>query len=100
MVPLMVPADGCASVPGLPGVTAFKTGDTAWRGEDGLLYFAGRTDNQVKVRCHLATEGCCWRLRAVAGARVSDRVVPSGSSTGAAARGVAVRSTALSGASH
>jgi acyl-coenzyme A synthetase/AMP-(fatty) acid ligase/thioesterase domain-containing protein/acyl carrier protein len=32
------------------GLTCFRTGDFGWESDDGLLHFAGRKDDQVKVR--------------------------------------------------
>jgi amino acid adenylation domain-containing protein len=32
------------------GGRLYRTGDLAWRDEEGLVYFAGRTDTQIKVR--------------------------------------------------
>jgi acyl-coenzyme A synthetase/AMP-(fatty) acid ligase len=36
-------------IDGRPG-RLYRTGDLAWRGEDGLVYFAGRSDGQIKSR--------------------------------------------------
>lgn len=36
--------------PGRPGDRLYRTGDLARRGDDGLLYFVGRTDSQIKSR--------------------------------------------------
>lgn len=36
--------------PGEPDRRIYRTGDLAWRGRDGLVYFAGRADTQVKSR--------------------------------------------------
>jgi amino acid adenylation domain-containing protein len=33
-----------------PGRRIYRTGDLAWLGEDGLVYFVGRADTQIKVR--------------------------------------------------
>lgn len=33
-----------------PGQRLYRTGDLAWLGEDGLLHFVGRADNQIKSR--------------------------------------------------
>ncbi|MBK8264644.1 MAG: amino acid adenylation domain-containing protein [Nannocystis sp.] len=35
--------------PRRPGEQIFRTGDRVRRGEDGQLYFLGRTDNQIKI---------------------------------------------------
>lgn len=35
--------------PEVPGPLLYRTGDLGHQGEDGVLYFAGRTDQQVKV---------------------------------------------------
>jgi amino acid adenylation domain-containing protein len=32
------------------GARIYRTGDLAWLGEDGLVYFVGRADTQIKVR--------------------------------------------------
>ncbi|GAB7188321.1 adenylate forming domain class I superfamily protein [Kitasatospora sp. Ki12] len=34
------------------GQLVFRTGDLAYRGEDGQLYFCGRADSQVQIRGH------------------------------------------------
>ena len=36
----------------VPGERSYNTGDTGYIGEDGLLYFCGRMNNQVKVHGH------------------------------------------------
>src|SRR5437868_7049631 len=33
-----------------PRKRIYRTGDLAWQGEDGLIYFVGRADTQIKVR--------------------------------------------------
>jgi amino acid adenylation domain-containing protein len=40
------------AVPGQPGVRTFRTGDMGCRRADGLLEFAGRKDQQFKLRGH------------------------------------------------
>lgn len=35
---------------GAPSGRLYRTGDLAWRDEDGLVYFVGRADSQIKVR--------------------------------------------------
>jgi amino acid adenylation domain-containing protein len=35
-----------------PGARIYRTGDLAWQNADGLTYFVGRTDMQVKSRGH------------------------------------------------
>jgi amino acid adenylation domain-containing protein len=33
-----------------PSVRLYRTGDLAWQDQDGLVYFVGRADSQIKVR--------------------------------------------------
>ena len=35
---------------GAPSGRLYRTGDLAWRDEDGLIFFVGRADTQIKVR--------------------------------------------------
>jgi amino acid adenylation domain-containing protein len=35
---------------GDPAARLYRTGDLAWQDEDGLIYFVGRADTQIKVR--------------------------------------------------
>ena len=39
------------------GLRSYKTGDLATLGHDGLLYFLGRTDHQLKIRGHRIEAG-------------------------------------------
>ncbi|MEU5931245.1 amino acid adenylation domain-containing protein [Micromonospora sp. NPDC047187] len=43
-------ADRFMPDPGGTGTRLYRTGDRAWRDPDGLLHFAGRLDNQLKIR--------------------------------------------------
>jgi amino acid adenylation domain-containing protein len=43
-------AEAFVSDPRNPGGRIYKTGDLSYRGEDGLFYFLGRADSQIKSR--------------------------------------------------
>ncbi len=60
---------------GIPGDRVYRTGDLARRGADGLLYFVGREDTQIKTRGYRVELGEVEAaLGAVAGLRESAAV--------------------------
>ena len=64
-----------------PGARLYRTGDLARRNDDGTVQFAGRTDNQVKLRgvrveldeIRLAIEAHGWVRRAAAVVRADEQ---------------------------
>ncbi|WP_406514012.1 amino acid adenylation domain-containing protein [Streptomyces sp. NBC_00161] len=71
------------TVDALDGQRVYLTGDLGYRGLDGLLYFLGRRDNQIKLRGHrIELEEIEAAVSAVLGGRscavVLDRESPGG----------------------
>ncbi|WP_349370089.1 amino acid adenylation domain-containing protein [Salinarimonas sp.] len=63
---------GFGAIPGRPGARAYRTGDIAVRGADGLLRFVGRRDDEVKIRgVRLALADADARLAAAPGVRAA-----------------------------